>query len=279
MGIEDIITLAKNKGVDVLAITDHDCQAANERARILGERFSVRVIPGAEISALDEETGRVIHLLCYNPSCPDRLEELCKQNLAAAKRSAQLVVMKVAKLFSIPPEIIRRCGQGATNLYKQHIMHALMECGVTDSIYSDLHDRLFSEQSSENILVTPSYAPVKTVLDNIRAADGISVLAHPLLYRDDTLLDRMIATGVDGVEVWHPSADAAQSERLLQKTRGAGLLAVGGSDFHGMYNKTPLQPGDYTTPEVYLNEFLNFKNKRRRQQKKEAELGADSPRR
>ena len=277
MGIEDIIILARKRGVGVLAITDRDCQAANERAKILGGRSDVRVIAGAEFSALDPDTGREIHILCYDPEFPGRLEELCKQNLAAAKRSSQLALMKVSTLFSIPPEVLRRCSVGASTLYKQHIMHALMECGLTDRIYSDLHDRLFSADSESNVYAAPSYVPVKTVIENIHAAEGVAVLAHPALYGDDTLIDRLIPLGLDGVEVWHPSASKAVSERLLQKTKAAELLAVGGSDFHGMYNKQPLQLGDCFTPESYLNEFLSYKTKRRRQQKKETSAPGGVP--
>ena len=270
MGIEDIITLAKNRGVEVLAITDLDCQAATVRGKVLGERNGIKVLPGVELSATDTETGDIIHILCYLPEYPDRLEGLCHKNAAATKRAAQYMMIKAAKLYPVTADIIKRCASGSTNLYVQHIMHALMECGVTDAIYSDLYRKLFTPESSGSILVKPAYAQVGEVLEAIHAADGISVLAKPVPDRDEALIERLIPMGLDGIEVWHPCADEAQSEALFLFAKAKGLLMTGGSDFHGMYNRRPLQLGDYSTPKAQLTEILGFKAKRKRLAKKAA---------
>ena len=55
MGIDDLIVLAQKRGVDTIAITDRDCQAGTVRAKIIGERRGVTVIPGVEISAYDSK--------------------------------------------------------------------------------------------------------------------------------------------------------------------------------------------------------------------------------
>ena len=259
MGIEDIITLAKNRGVDVLAITDRDCQAATVRGKIIGERNGIKVLPGVEISATDTETGDIIYILCYLPEYPDRLEGLCHKNAAATKRAAQYMMIKAAKLYPVTAEVIKRCAAGSTNLYIQHIMHALMECGVTNAIYSELYDELFSAQSENSILIKPAYAQVGEVLEAIHAADGIAVLANPLPDRDEALIERLIPLGLDGIEVWHPAADRSQSEALYAFAKARGLLMTGGSDFHGMYNRRPLQIGDHSTPKAKLSELLSFK--------------------
>ena len=81
MGIEEIIALAKARGVETIAITDHDCLAGTVRAKIIGERNGVRVITGVELSAIDGETGNFVHILCYLPDSPDRLEGLCHKIL------------------------------------------------------------------------------------------------------------------------------------------------------------------------------------------------------
>lgn len=58
MGIDDLIMLAKKRGVDTISITDHDCQAGSVRGRIIAARRGVTVVPGVELSASDAETGR-----------------------------------------------------------------------------------------------------------------------------------------------------------------------------------------------------------------------------
>ncbi len=268
MGIEDIIALAKNKGVEVLAITDHDCQAGTVRAKIIGERNGVKVIPGVELSAVDGTSGEVVHILCYLPEFPDRLEGLCHKNAIATKRAAQYMMIKVSKRYPVTAEVIKRCAAGSTNLYEQHIMHALMECGVTNAIYSEVYDELFSPESEHNIIIKPDYAPVEEVIEAVHAAGGIAVLAHPVMYRDETVAERLTALGLDGLEVWHPSAAKEDSDRLYAFCKKNKLLMTGGSDFRGMYNRTPLAPGDYGTPKTQLSELLSYKARQKRLAKK-----------
>lgn len=270
MGIEDIIALAKNKGIDTIAVTDHDCLAGNIRAKIIGERNGIKVIPGVELSAVDGESGKFVHILCYLPDFPDRLEGLCHKNSIARKRAGQYMMIKAAQRYPVTADVIKKCASGSTNLYKQHIMHALMECGISSSIYSEVYDELFSPESENNILVKPAYADISEVLEAVHAAAGIAVLAHPALYDSFDLLDRLVELGIDGVEVWHPTADKAVADRLYAYAKKNKLLMTGGTDFHGMYNRGAISIGDIVTPKTQLSELLGYKAKVRRQAKKAA---------
>ena len=277
MGIEEIIALAKCRGVETIAITDHDCLAGTVRAKIIGERNGITVIPGVELSAVDGETGEMLHILCYLPDYPDRLEGLCHKNSAARKRAAQSMMIKAAQRYPVTGEIIKRCATGSTNLYEQHIMHALIECGVADSFYGDVYEELFSPDSEKNILVKPAYAEVGEVIGAIHAAGGLAVLAHPALCGDmDALLDRLVELGLNGVEVWCPSADEAMTAALTAYAKKHKLLMTGGSDFRGLYNRSAISIGSYVTPKTQLNELLSFKARQRRQQKKLAAEAAEA---
>lgn len=269
VGIEDIIALARNCKLDTIAITDHDCLAGTVRAKIIGERNGVRVIPGVELSAVDNETGRYAHILCYLPDYPDRLEDLCRKNTMARKRSAQFMMGKAAGRYPVTAELMRKCASGSTCLYKQHIMHALMECGVTESIYSDIYFELFSPESENNILVKTAFASVDEVIKAVHAAGGIAVLAHPALYDSFSLLERL-TDELDGVEVWHPTADSETTERLFAYAKKNRLLSTGGSDFHGMYSRHAALLGSYRTPKAQLAELLGYKSKMKRLAKKAA---------
>lgn len=274
MGIEDIIALAKNRGVETIAITDRDCQAGTVRAKIIGERNGIRVIPGVELSALDDD-GQIVNVLCYMPDFADRLERLCHRNSIATKRAAQKMMIKAARRFPITTDVIKRCASGSTNLYVPHIMHALMECGATCSLYSELYEELFSPESEANIMETPDYASVWEVLTDIKDAGGISVLAHPAAYRNaDALLEKMTEAGINGIEVWHPTADKETTEKLYAYGKKHKLLMVGGSEFRGMYNRQPLTIGSYLTPKTQLTEILGYKAKLKRQAKRAAEAQA-----
>ena len=268
LGIEDLITLAKKREVGTIAITDHDCLAGTVRGKIIGDRFGVQVIPGVELSATDTETGKNVHLLCYLPEFPDRLEGLCHRNSLVRKKAAHYMMLQVAKRYPITAEFIVKCATGSTNIYKQHIMQALMECGFTTEIYGELYRKLFDKSVPGNIAVTPKYADIIEVLTAIHDAGGIAVLAHPFLFDNLDSLPRLLENGLDGIEVWHPSATEAQQAELKKLATKNKLLMTGGTDFHGLYNFNTVSLGDVTAPDDAVSKLLGYKAKQKRLAKK-----------
>ncbi|MEI6579526.1 MAG: PHP domain-containing protein [Eubacteriales bacterium] len=270
MGIDDLIILAKKQGIDKIAITDHDCLAGTVRGRLIGERHGVTVIPGVELSATDSKRGRKVHILCYLSDSPDRLEGLCRRNLIARKRASQHMVIKVAQRYPASPELIVKCASGSTNIYKQHIMHALMECGITDQIFGSIYDELFSRESDINVIVDAKFPEPSEIIEAIHDAGGIAILAHPALFESLELLDDLIMLGLDGVEVWHPQSTEEQINYLKAVANKNNLLMTGGSDFHGMYGKGSISIGDLVTPDEQMTLLLSYKARQRRQQQKAA---------
>ena len=134
VGIEDLIVIAQKSGIDTLAITDHDCLAGVVRGQVIGKRYGINIVPGVEISAFDEIAGKKVHIISYLADAPDRLERICKKTSVARKRAGQIMMLKVAARFPVTSEFIISHASGSTNLYKQHIMHALMDAGYTDKI-------------------------------------------------------------------------------------------------------------------------------------------------
>ena len=277
LGIDDIILLAKNSGVTTLAITDHDCLAGIVRAELIGKRHGINVIPGVEFSATDSKRGAKAHILCYLPDKPERLEGLCKSNSLLRKRASQMMALKTAKKFPVTPEFITKCCQGSTNIYKQHIMQALMECGYTTTIFGDLYKMLFTKESRINVLMEATFPEPAEIIKAIHEAGGIAVLAHPGFYDNFELLEELIPEGLDGVEVWHPENTPEQQEKLIDVAKKHGLVMTGGSDFHGGFNMYPIRLGDYGPDEEHLNQLLTYKAKKRRKQKKlEAAAAAEA---
>ncbi len=277
LGIDDIIILAKNSGVTTLAITDHDCLAGIVRAELIGKRHGINVIPGVEFSATDSKRGAKAHIICYLPDKPERLEGLCKSNSLLRKRASQMMVLKTAKKFPVTPEFITKCCQGSTNIYKQHIMQALMECGYTITIFGDLYKMLFTKESRINVLMEATFPEPVEIIKAIHEAGGVAVLAHPGFYDNFELLEELIPEGLDGVEVWHPENTPEQQEMLMAIAKKHGLVMTGGSDFHGGFNMYPVRLGDYGPDEEHLNQLLSYKAKKRRKQKKlEAAAAAEA---
>ena len=251
-GIDELLQLAKKRGLKAVAVTDHDTFAGATRAKILGERTGIQVVPGVEFSCIDGRTGRKAHLLCYLCENPDRLEGLCRRMGDSRKKAAAVMLQKIMRQYPITPEMVSRRAQGSTNIFKQHIMHALMDAGYAVTLYGELFDKLFHSQTG--IALFPlEYPDVRDVLAQIHEAGGVAVLAHPGVYDSYGLLEELTVLGLDGVEVWHPRNREGDAQRLSAFAKEHGLLMTGGSDFHGMYSKKPNPVGSCTAPDEQLS--------------------------
>lgn len=271
LGIEEMISFALKKGLGTIAITDHDCLAGTVRGKVIGARHGLQVIPGVELSSTFEEAGKNIHILCYLPDSPDMLEGLCKRNSQARKRASHFMMLQVAKRYNIPTEFIAKCATGSTNLYKKHIMQALIECGYADCFNGELYKKLFTRESENNILIVPKYESTKSVIDAVHEAGGVAVLAHPFLSGCEDFIDDLIKMGIDGIEVNHPSASEEQQAVLRKKAAKAKLLVTGGSDFHGLYNEYKVSLGDFAASDDEVHALLTYKSRQKRLQKKLAQ--------
>lgn len=274
LGIEDLITLAKKRGVQTIAITDHDCLAGTVRGKVIGERNGVNVIPGVELSGTDKTNGQEIHLLCYCPDFPDRLEGLCRRSSLIRKKASHFMMLKVAQRYPVTPEFITKCATGSTNVFKVHIMQALLECGFTDRIFGELYDELFAKDKEGSLNFVPEYEDIFDVLNAIHEAGGIAVLSHPLRCKNENLLDGLVEAGLDGIEVYIPGVSADDKKMLAAYAKKHKLIMTGGSNFKGLYNKEVLSVGDCDLPDDCVQDLLSFKARKRKQQRKAEQAAA-----
>ena len=86
---------------------------------------------------------------------------------------------------------------------------------------------------------------------------------------------KYVEYGIDGIEIFHPSATEEQQAFLKRFVSKNKLLATGGSDFHGLYNTYKVSLGDYSTPDDCLHALLSYKSKQKRLQKKLAQQAAE----
>lgn len=261
LGIEDIIVQAKKTGVDFISITDHDTMSSISRAKVLGERYGIQTIPGVELSAWDKKRNRKVHILCYAPQKPDRLEGLCIKSCDIRRKCAAEMVDNVMKLYPITAETVMKHATGSKSIFKQHIMHALLEYGYTTHFYGRLNDKLFNLKSG-SCIVEREYPDVNFVLDLIHSSRGVAVMAHPMKYDSAELLEELAQNGkIDGAEAYHYSADEKQQEELVKIAEKYGLIVTGGSDFHGLYNERPTHIGKYYTSKDNIDRIIKLANK------------------
>jgi len=273
MGIDDLIMLAKKRGISTIAITDLDCQAGTIRGRVIGERFGVSVIPGAEFSCTDPQSGREVHMLCYLSDSPDRLEGLCHANLAARKKATQYMLMKFVQRFPVRPELVHECARGSTCVYPQHMMRALMESGLTEQIHGEAYQELFTEESPRNILHRARFPSPLEVLEAIHQSGGIAVLAHPGKDGASRLLEELVGAGLDGVEVFHSANSREEQKQLLALAKDENMLVTGGSDFRGMYGMGCVSIGHEQVNDAQVSSLLSYKSRTHRARRQQVAFG------
>lgn len=262
LGIEDIISQAKRTGIDWLSITDHDTMASFSRADVLGQREGVKILHGVELSAWDKERGRKVHVLCYAPQKPDRLEGLCLKCCEIRKACSKEMIEKVMQKYPITIESILKHTTASKSIFKQHIMRALIDYGYALEFYGELDSELFNPKTG-SCYVEREYPDVNFVIDLIHTARGVAVLAHPAQYDSIDLLEELAKKGkIDGVEVGHYSADEKYRAELRELADKYGLIQTGGSDFHGLYNSVPTHLGSETTTHENLERIIKLAAKK-----------------
>jgi len=263
LGIEETIAQAKRNSIDCISITDHDTLSSLSRSSVLGQRYGITVIPAVEFSAFDGARKAKAHIICYMPKKPDRLEGLCMRTTDFRKRRGKSMAKKVIEKYNISADHIARYSSGSNAIYKCHIMHALMDYGHTTRLYGGLYKKLFNMEdglcAEEVRNEIKEYPEVKFVIQLIRSAGGIAVLAHPRVYNNFDLLEELAEKGdIDGVEVWHQSIKENDEKNLLEIAGQYNLITTGGSDFHGFYNHKAKPLGSNLTPAASLDRMKSF---------------------
>lgn len=261
LGIEEVIAQAKRTGIECLSITDHDTMASFSRAEVLGERHGVKILRGVELSAWDKKRGSKVHILCYAPKKPDRLEGLCLKSCEIRKACSKEMIEKVVEKFPITIESILRHTTSSKSIFKQHIMRALIDYGYALEFYGELDKELFNPKTG-SCYMEREYPDVNFVADLIHSAKGVAVMAHPAQYDNIELLKEMAEAGkIDGVEIGHYSADESYRKELEKLAERYDLIVTGGSDFHGLYNSVPTHLGSELTTQENLDRILKLSAK------------------
>lgn len=260
--VNELMSLALHRGLTALAITDHDTMSGIPQAIEIGKRLGITVIPGVEMSAKDHSRNRKVHILGYLCDFPERLEKSCSNMLESRRIAAKEMLSKVMQYYPITPELVAKCADDSSVIYKQHIMHALIEAGYSNEFFGDVFRNLFS--SNGGVAYVPiEYPDVRQTIDLIHNAGGIAVMAHPYTYASITLMEELVSESLlDGIEVWHPSNDAPRVKHLFEFADAHQLVKTGGTDFHGLYTDSPHPLGFCTAPSEVIQQLYDAKEKR-----------------
>jgi hypothetical protein len=248
---EELIDIAINNEIDTIALCDHDTISGVQTFLDYAQGKNVRAIAGVELSAFSD--GGECHILGINiPLNNIELNRALENYRNSRVVRNDAIIRKLNKLgISISNQDVSTYSKGEI-AGRMHIARVLVDKGVAGSI--DDAFREFLVKGALAFVDRLKMDPFEMVALLKRTGARV-VLAHPgLLHMDEKTLfefvNRLVASGLDALEVYTPHNTDSQIEMLSRMAESLNLMKSGGSDFHGE-NKTGHEIGFYR-PGVYV---------------------------
>jgi hypothetical protein len=240
----ELVKLAKESGLDAIAVTDHDTFQGIPEALEAGRKYGIEVIPGAELSLESPEGAGWIHVVAlWLPEQADELQKAFDWVIEGrATRNHEIVAKLRALGVNITYEAVAARAGGTVG--RPHFAQELMALGVVSSM--DEAFKVWVGDNGRAYVPKRKLTPEKAlaILKNIGAT---SILAHPFALRlsypeTEKLVRRLMDLGLDGMEVIYSEHSEADTKAFGEMADRLGLLKSGGSDFHGT-NKPDIRLG------------------------------------
>jgi predicted metal-dependent phosphoesterase TrpH len=241
----ELLATARNAGLDVVALTDHDTTdgwAEAETNRPPG----LTVVPGMELSCRwfpSDQPPISVHLLAYlfDPAHPALAAERARLRADRLGRAERIVQNLVTAGYPLVwDDIVTGCRGGVVG--RPHVARALVAAGAAISV-DEAFANLLHHRSP--YYVAKADTEVLAGIRLVREAGGVPVFAHGLARRrgrvlDDDAVAAMAEAGLLGIEVDHPDHDAEERAHMAGLAKELGLIATGSSDYHGANKTTPI---------------------------------------
>lgn len=230
--LDRVFAMAREKGIQVAAITDHDTVFHFEAVKQAAQAHGLRTIRGVEMSCYDFDVNKKVHIVgLYLGEDPAHVERLCSGVLQARdayhrkligllREKGYEITYEEAKAFS-PYNIV----------FKMHIFMALVK-KYPELMDVEKYRAMFASRTDRTVDRQMNYIDVRQGIQAILEDGGIPILAHPCEYGNYEEVPRYAAWGLRGIEISHPlmkAEDCARTRRLAEELH---LLQSGGSDFH-----------------------------------------------
>lgn len=229
----ELVAMAAAKGLQYLAITDHDTCAGLDEARTAAQQTGLSVVAGIELSTTWANCGIHVVGLGIDDKHPAMVEAETEQARARALRSVEIDQQLQQRGMT---GVMARAREFASSdsLGRPHFARAMVELGYVDSEPEAFDRYLGSKRPGDVRCHWPS---MEKVVGWIVAAGGIAVVAHPLKYdlnwtRLRLMLADFVAFGGGGLEVSYGGENPNRVVDLVRLARHFNLKMSVGSDFH-----------------------------------------------
>ena len=238
----ELVCLAKQRGIQVLAVTDHDTIDGVNEAQRTGDALGLQVIRGVELSAKEHHS---FHILGYGFRDGDtELSRLCEKLRAGRdERKYKIIDFLWDKGLDIELAEVEELAGGAV-IARPHFAQALVKHGYVSTTREAFDDYLHTEEFRQK--VKRFKADSHTCIEAIKSAGGKVSLAHPyqIGLPDDeleALVNQLKDWGLDAIECYYPKYTPMQQSFYACLADKYHLHRTGGSDFHGEKVKPNVQ--------------------------------------
>lgn len=233
---QELIKEAKNADIGIISVTDHDTVDNVSEAQGFAANEGIRFTTGVEVSTT--LNGVLLHILAYGIDINNnRLQELLRYNRDANLETDNQLIYTLAEAgYEICLEEYKNYQYDKTR-GGWKALNFLLDKGIC-SYFKDF----FSLSYNGKVITEDAvYFPPKEVLEIIRAAGGIPILAHPAGTSKQMPLDDKLKTltdlGIRGFECYHPNHSADATKECINWCKSNNLIITAGSDCHGMFVK------------------------------------------
>lgn len=251
----ELVDLCAGKGLQVIAISDHDSTEGVAEAQAAAVKHGIEIIPAIELST--DVPDNEIHMLGYFVDTEDtEFQDLLKSFRAGREDRGREMVERLRKLgLEITWEQVETIADGAA-VGRPHIAQAMIERGYV-SEWQEAFERYIGRTGPayvERTRLEPEEA-IRVLLDN----GALPVMAHPLYYeRTDTqklkkVVSELKDAGMVGLEVHYGEFSETEIGMLANIADELGLIPCGGSDYHASGKPGEIIPGEAGPPMSAVN--------------------------
>jgi 3',5'-nucleoside bisphosphate phosphatase len=254
----DLVKLAADTGLKVIALTDHDSTEglipALEAAKASPD---ITLIPGVEIST-DLPDGEA-HILGYfiEYSDPDFTKTLERFRLSRLNRGKKMVdKLSSLGIFIDWKRVQEIAGEGVIG--RPHIARAMMEKGYINKFEEAFR---YIGHDGPAYVARDKMTPEEAVALIVNAK-GLPVLAHPFTVKDpEAMVIKLKKVGLAGIEVYYKDNTPDQTANTLKLAQKYGLIATGGTDYHAMGEPGEMMMGGVEVPMTAVEQLYDLKEK------------------
>lgn len=240
---QEVLKWASKKNLTDIAITDHDTTEGVEEAIKAGLPLDINVIPGMELSCVEQ--GEEIHILAYYLDYKStRLKEFTK-TLKEARIDRNIKIIEKLNKMEIDISIndVKEISKEG-NMGRPHIAKALINKGLVDTVDGAFKIYLGRGKPAyvERYKITS-----KEGIDLIHSLGGVAVIAHPGLVSSQRVVNYVLNQNIDGIEVVHCNHTKEQIKYFSNKAKELNLIETAGSDCHGYLDEGIPKLGQFFT--------------------------------